>query len=268
VSGARQTTVAVREIVGLLLVCGLAGAVVWLHYDNAKLQSETTEWRRRNAPVARLAEDNERARELLAQTTNVAKTAVRDRQREVERLRAEVGELERRARAVAAQKAAEVAARLANRDPEQALAALENFRNVGRGSPATAVQTLVWAAMQADEATLLASIALGDDAREKAQQLLARLPEAARTKYPTPENLAALMVTREILRADAAQIVATTPVDVRRATVSVRLAGADGTETVATEFAADGWKVTVPKKLLVMLEKRLNPPAPVAGAKK
>jgi len=48
--------------------------------------------------------------------------------------------------------------------------------------------------------------------------------------------------------------------------VNVRLAGTDGEEKVPTELGADGWKVTVPKKLILVLEQRLNlrapPPAP------
>jgi len=130
------------------------------------------------------------------------------------------------------------------------------------------VQTLVWAALQADEPTLVASLALADNARDEALQLLVHLPESTRAKYPAPENLAALVVTDQILWADALQIVGDTPVDPQHVIVNVRLAVTDGEEKIPTELGIDGWKVTVPKKLILGLEQRLNPPAPPPAPQK
>lgn len=251
-----------KGVVVLALVGGLVGTVVVLRRENAQLAAQIAGQAGREQQEVSPKRPAEHDAQERGRGT-VARRAVGDtvqvRREEVARLQTQVGDLEAKARAEAEEKAANAAAIAANRDPERALAPLESFKNVGRGSPATAVQTLVWAALHGDEPTLLASIALADDAGEKARQLWARLPESARTKYPAPENLAGLMVTSEILRADAAQIVATAAVDARHALVSMQLAGVDGVEHVATELGADGWKITVPKKIMLALEKRLNP---------
>lgn len=253
----RTTT---QVIAGLLAVGGLAAGVLFLHRNTAKLQAQATALRGRNAPLTRLVEENQRTRELLARSETDATDAAQAFHQDVVQLREEVRTLEERARSAANQKAVAVAAIATNRDPDRALTLLENFQNAGRGTPSAAVQTLVWAVLQANEPVLVASLALTDDAREEALQLLAHLPESARAKYPAPENLAALMVTSEILRADALQIVATTPVDAQHVIVNVQLAGGDGVEKVPTELGPDGWKVMVPKKFILALEKRMNPP--------
>ena len=256
-----------QAFTGLLAIGVLASVIVYLHRDNAKLQTQVIALRGRDAPLTRMVEENQRAREFLAREKTDANEAARALHQDVVRLRSEVRELEEYARAAAAQKAAATAALAANLDPEMGLALLENFHNVGRGTPGAAVQTLIWAVLQAEERALVASLALASDAREEALQLLAHLPDSARATYPTPENLAALMVTNEILRVDAVQIVDTTPVDAQHVIVNVRLAGTDGTEKIPTELGADGWKVTVPKKMILGLEKRLNPSAPPAPKK-
>lgn len=246
----------------LALVAMLTVVIIGLHRDNAKLREQADALRRRNEPVTRLVAENQSTRELLARVTSDAADARDLLHQDVLQLRAEVQALEERARAAAAQKVAAAAAIATNREPEKALTPLENFQNVGRGSPAAAVQTLIWAALKAEESTLTASLVLMDDAREEALQLLAHLPDSARAKYSTPESLAALVVTNEILRADAVQITTTTPTDARHVVVGVRVAGVEGDEKVPTELTADGWKVMVPKKMILGLEQRLRPPAP------
>ena len=252
-----------------LLTLGVAGAeILYLHRDTAKLSARATALRGRNAAVTRLAQENQRTRELVTRAETDATDAAQAFHQDVVQLREEVRALEEKARAAATQRAAAAAAIAMNRDPARALTRLENFQNVGRGTPEAAIQTLMWAALKGDEPTLVASLALSDDAREKALQVLAHLPESARAKYPAPENLAALVVTDQILRADAVQIVSATPVDAQHAIVNVRLAGTDGEEKIPTELGVDGWKVTIPKKLISALYQRLNPPAPAPAPKK
>lgn len=255
--------------VGLLVAAAAGGwGLVAGHQQNAKLRAQAAALRERNAPVVRLATENQHTRDLVARAERDTAVASGVLHQEVVRLRAEIEALEDRAREAAAKKAAAAEAIAANRDPMGALMRLENFENVGRATPAAAIQTLIWAAMKGDDPSVIASLSLMADAREEAQQLWAHLPESSRAKYPAPENLAALVVTGEILRADALQISATTPVDASHAIVAVRLAGVDGEEKVPVELTFDGWKVQVPKKMILGLEKKLKPsPSPVAPAK-
>ena len=210
--------------------------------------------------MVRLAEENRHLRELVTRAKSDERDAAQALHGELVRARTEVAELEGKARAAAAQKLADAAALAANHDPEKGLARLEDFRDVGRGTPAAALQTAVWAALTGDERALAAALSVTGGARDAAEEVLAHFPAEARAKYPTVESLAALVVAGEILKADAAQLTGTVMTDAAHATVSVRLVDPDDEETVPMALGPDGWQVVVPKKLITALMLRLHPP--------
>jgi hypothetical protein len=92
------------------------------------------------------------------------------------------------------------------RDPEKGMMRLENMRNAGQGTPAAALQTLLWAAMKGDDPLMARIIGWEESVRPKAQALIDRLPVETRALYPTPEAMTALVFTRHILDVPAIHI--------------------------------------------------------------
>lgn len=252
----------------LLVICFVLGAGafgLWrLHQRTGRLRAQAEELRRNPAkPVpAREREEMQRLTALVAQIKKgdaAANDAVRA---ELATARREVAELEAAAqRAFAA--AAQAGPAKENRDPATAFARLEYFQNVGRVAPTDVVQTAVWAALKGDEVALRSCVSLSDDARRIAMAWLVELPEAARARYPTPENLAALAMTNEILKSAAAQIKDFTTVGPDRGFVTVfRIESGQQPQKVPVVREADGWRISVPPQILEALRRQVkNAPA-------
>ncbi len=132
-----------------------------------------------------------------------------DLQRERDRLRAlqpAAGELESQRRATAE------SARLQNEidvppaTPSTPPAALpigqwtpaREWKNRGQATPHAAVETALWAAAGGDVFTLRRLLSVGDDTRQAADSLLAKLPAETRALYPTPEDLISAFTIKNI----------------------------------------------------------------------
>lgn len=137
----------------------------------------------------------------------------------------------------------------------------ENFlRNIGRATPAAAVETALWAATGGDVETLVDGLLLEGDARERASQILAALPYSARGQYRTPEHLIALLTAREIPLAGI-QIMPPKKDDPAGTRVLARMPGADGkSRTVAVTLRQCGseWKMVVPLSAVEKFERMLG----------
>jgi hypothetical protein len=122
---------------------------------------------------------------------------------------------------------------------------LEHFQNKGQATPAAAFQTFVWAAMKGEDATLAGMIALDHAAREKGTAVVAALPEETRTKYPTPEKLAALFFAAALTGQPSAQVLDVSFPDAQHATVQVR-GLTDKTQKIPMQLGPQGWQIVVP----------------------
>ncbi len=180
---------------------------------------------------------------------------------EVAKLREEIERLSARTQAVA---------RLAVKNSEGAV--LLNLRpagawkNSGRGSPASAIETLLWAADGGDVEALASSILLDDEAKARAQAILDRLPEAARLNYGTPEKLIALLMARD---ADirAMQVLSESRNE-NEALVNVRVQKGDGKtkdEGYAFRQVGDAWRLVIPGKAVDKYGKKLTEPPKKGG---
>jgi hypothetical protein len=259
--------IAKRWQIGLLLIYAGAAAVAFfvLRKDNTRLGVQVDDLRQRNEAIVRWHEEDRRTRELLLRRTDAeAQNAERACHAELMQLREEVAGLEARARAAFDHKAAVTAAPETNRDPEKGMTRGEYFQNVGRATPSAAFQTLVWAALKGDDTTLEAMLSVTSAARSNAEELLGRLSADARAKYPTAESLAALMVTGEVVKSAAAQILGYEMSDAQHAIVSFRSSESDKIENVPMKLGADGWQVVVSTGAINALKKRMNhvPPEP------
>ncbi|MEO7599514.1 MAG: hypothetical protein ABIV50_11320 [Opitutus sp.] len=80
-----------------------------------------------------------------------------------------------------------------------------SWNNRGQATPRAAIETALWAAAGGDVMAMQSVLELDPAARSKAEELLNRLPPAARSSYVTPEALIA-SVTMKSIPLTAAQI--------------------------------------------------------------
>jgi len=245
----------------LIVAAGTAGLFA-LRRNNARLQQHLSSLRQQNAHMIQVAAENERTRDLVARAQAGEAEAAQEIRSELAQARAEMVDLqksaeERRAKKTAVTAAAE-SALATNRDPEKGFVRIENFSNTGRGTPATAFQTLVWAAAKGDDDTLASTLALTGAAREKADALIAALPADAQSKYPTPEKLVALFLASLLLNQTAVQIEGQTASDAQHITLIV--SSADGGKTNNFSFISSvvGWQLVVPDKVIDQVQNQLR----------
>lgn len=101
------------------------------------------------------------------------------------------------------------------------------------------------------------TIAWEESVRPEVQALIDQLPAELRARYPTPESLAALAISRHALEVSAIHITATTPADDSHATLTVEgLTGAD--EKLPMLRGADGWQLLAGKPMLEVLRQQLG----------
>ena len=245
--------------IGLLIA--LAALAGWgglhLRQNSSRLRDELAGLKQQGRTLESWREENRRMRTLIAQVQRNDADAARAIQADLAEARQEIAELERRAKAASANDAGGSVVAEANRDPEKALTRLEYFQNVGQATPAAAFQTLVWAAMKDDEVALRDLCYLDDATRQKAQALLASLPEAAREKYPNPESLIALAVAGELMKGSVLQIEGYTAMDSSTVRLTVR-AGPDGKEAkLPMRQSGDRWQFVVPEKAVDAIRRKM-----------
>ena len=248
-----------------LLVCVIAVGVMavgGLHWDSVRLRARVAEARRQHDRLDRLRAENRRTQELVAQSQADQAGAAQSIHADVVVARRTVAELEKRAAEKHAQFAAKTAtdavALETNRDPRTGLTRLEHFQNSGQGAPASAFQTLVWAALKGDDAMLAQVSTISSPARTKAEALIARLPENTRAQW-SPEKLAAMFFTGAFGEVTAAQVLAETPKDAGHVALSIRLAGGgkDATIPLLAQLGPSGWQVVFDDKLLGAVQKKI-----------
>jgi hypothetical protein len=146
----------------------------------------------------------------------------------------------------------------ARADPRLGLTRLEYFQNRGQATPSAALETLVWAALKGDEATLADVTTLNSATRAKAQAFIAQLSTEDRAKW-TPEKLGQLWFNGLFTELSAVQIVGETTDAAGEASVRLRLANRDDEEKLALRQTPNGWKVLAPSAAVDHLKKTLSP---------
>ena len=259
------------KIAIVVLVVGVSGAaIVFLHLSNAQLRQRLAALQLRNQTVTRLRSDNAELKDTLARAQGDEAVAREAIHADATRARAEIAEWEKRAaersQQLAAKTTAESAALEANRDPQKGLTRLEHFHNLGQASPDNAFQTLGWAALKGDDATLAQVSIVSAAARAKAEALIAGLPESGRAQW-TPEKLAAMFFTGALGEVTAAQVLAEDVKDPQHVALSVRLTGG-GKETaipLLAQLGANGWQIVFDERMLGAVQKKIanaeGPPA-------
>lgn len=251
------------KIALVVLAVGTGGAaIVFLHVNNAQMRQRLAARQLLSQTVTRLRADIAESKATLARTQG-DESAARDAiHTDVMRARAEEAEWEKRAaernQQMTAKAAAESAAIDVNRDPKKGLTRLEHFQNLGQASPGATFQTLAWAALKGDEATLAQVSTVSAAARAKAEAMISALPESGRARW-TPEKLAAMFFTGALGEVTAAQVLAEEAKDPQHVALSVRLMGG-GKEAIiplVAQWGSNGWQIIFDEKMLGAVQKKI-----------
>lgn len=124
------------------------------------------------------------------------------------------------------------------------LTRLEDLHDAGQQTPGAVVQTLLWASYRGENDALANALLLEPEARAKAADFLATLPESAREKLPRPESFAGLFLAEGLTNVTAVRIGDTTAIDPDNATV--RVEGIMGRDLqLPVRRTARGWQIVV-----------------------
>jgi hypothetical protein len=239
-------------VVVALLTAGGFGAAS-LRRQTEKIRSDTTELRQQLASIRAVHEQRRHAEAETAALAAAKGAVIRS---EIETARTAVSSLEKRAQEQYAEKLA--AAAVECRDPEKGMTRLENLKNAGQATPATAFETLAWAGRQGDYATMLATIAIDPSARAAAETLRNNLSPVQREKYGTPESVMALVLSKGFVTLSGIQIVSTEFVDEQTATLTVRgLVASD--QHLQMKLGPNGWRLFEGKDQLAWFQHELAP---------
>jgi hypothetical protein len=229
-----------------------AAGLVRLRQNTARLRFEAAELRRTTAGVGRLRGEN---RTLHRITTEAGADAVRV---QLMKARVELAGLERAAAERGGERASRAEGVGLNRDPENGPTPLEHFQNAGRGTPERAFQTIGWAALKGESAVLADALWVSGPTRQKAESLHARLPDAARSEFPTVESLVAVAVAGELLRSGSVHILGHTTVDARNAIVDISLDEGQKATRLPLRLGSAGWQLVVPEAAVDGLERQMK----------
>jgi RNA polymerase sigma factor (sigma-70 family) len=183
--------------VAALLAVSVATPLVLQYQANARLREEVASLRAERAAPPR-------AQPATAVTDADELERLRNEHNELLRLRSQVAQLRQQpaSQPKAASKEAirnpsdnrlteevENANRLLAKSPQIPMVHSNEFRNAGYATPVDSFHTLIWATANKDTSAMLSAVGLEPEARTRANELFAQMPEAIRQKYGTVDAL-------------------------------------------------------------------------------
>lgn len=161
---------------------------------------------------------------------------------------------------------AERESRPGNRMPEplepSQPAELPPWHYSGRGSPDTALETLLWAAAFGEAETLAESIELADDAAAEAAAFLASLPLDTRALFPEEESLVGTLLASQIPDGiESTEVVRRHVESASEIVLYVNLSGPRrraGETKLRFHYASGGWRLCVPAPIVAGLRYNLT----------
>lgn len=175
---------------GVAVVLGLG--LGWQRLEMAPPRAELEVLRDRQRDLARLRSEGERLRR--DQVSDAELERLRADRVAIQRLREEVAVVEASAEAKQRVRAAREAERFAigQRMPSA------EWRNVGAASPAAALETVLWAAAGGEVEVFARRIQFDPEGRKAAQAWWEGLPPAERARHESPEHLLAFLSIRDV----------------------------------------------------------------------
>lgn len=141
---------------------------------------------------------------------------------------------------------------------------VSSWRNAGRGTPAAALETGLWAAANGEIGQLAGMLWFNRASNAKAEALWASLPPAARAGHPSPEALIALLMAKD-LPLGALQLLGETGRGPDHTVVRARLQGNDGLtrdHNFTLRRGPGGWDVMVSESAIERYRALLRAPSP------
>lgn len=139
---------------------------------------------------------------------------------------------------------------------------IEDFRNEGTATPWATFQTMVWASLKGEDDALEKLFVLEPGAVEAANAFLNALPAESRGKFSSPERLASLLFSEEMLRKGAgAQIESTQLQDATHAIAKIRtwtVSGNSGTSDLPFVRTGGDWQLAVPRQVMESMIRKLR----------
>ena len=244
----------------LLVVSGAAIAGLQRYNQELRGKIENLSFPSKQAP--RLREENQRLKHLVELAQQGGSAAEEAMTAELANARSELRELQLTRERQVAEKQLRAKAELeslnANRNPENGPVRIENFQNLGRGTPSSAFQTLVWAAVTGEDETLAKAVLIEGNARTQLEELLSSFSPEARAKYQTPEKLVALFLAADIFKSAAAEIREQTSENPDRTILTVRAGDNQRDANIPLQRTLDGWRLAVSDEQVQKLIERLR----------
>jgi hypothetical protein len=129
--------------------------------------------------------------------------------------------------------------------PEKVTSASE-LKNLGKATPDTAVQTTIWAAIGGEVDVVANGITFTPAGRAKADAWFASLSDITRQQYGSPENVIALLVSRDAAGLAGMQVLGQKEISPNDVGVRVRFATNDGQtkdDNMIMHRTTDGWRL-------------------------
>lgn len=240
----------VRIVLLIVMVAVAVAAILRQRRLNDQFRRELAFIQRVAVERTRLRDENTRLAGIIERQNR--EEGAREIAADLERARQNLRALERREEQVVRTKAAGDIA--ANRDPEKGMVRLEHFRNMGRATPAAAVQTAIWAAASADFEEVGKTMMLSEAGRVKAQTLLDQQPTETRARFSSPEKLVGVLFAHDFTDEDGFQLVDTTANGAEKAVVRLRRLKhgvvQGGEREIPLRRSPNGWQMVVPDRAI------------------
>lgn len=189
-------------------VAVLGAGMIFLQQQNiAELRGEVAALRADLQEIAK-QQKSAAASSHSSQPTNLAaeRTALDAQRAELAKLREEMAALKKSAQEATRQVQAATQSSRGESSIPVKLTAAGDLKNVGRATASAAVETILAAAYGGDVETLANSIVLDPSSQAKAEELIARMPEAMRAQYGSADKLVALMLSKDAAALTGMQI--------------------------------------------------------------
>jgi hypothetical protein len=247
----------------LPLGAGLAG-LGWQYQTNATLRRELAQRQADAREQQRLESEHRR---LQSAQVPPGQLAIREQDRAA--LAGLANELEILRRRAAAQLPATAGPRSEPTSPaprpslREAFLSAEQWSNAGDKDALSALETALWASARGEMSALIPLLSIDEATRGRVSDLLARLPDGARSELGSPEQAIAL-VTASAIPLGGAQVVAQFS-DARDSTRMVlQLTDLDGRlreRVITLRATSDGWRLAVPDAAIDRYVTALRKPA-------
>ena len=253
----------------LALVAAVVAEIAVQQRTNTRLRSEVAALRQemrtadRNPQVS-AAEVQPRA---LPEAVLVAADGSSDKiaPTEWQQLRRDIDTLKARTQAIVQTQAAQSPD--SSGPPPGGFVAVGALKNLGRAVPTSALETMLWAAVQGDLDTLAGSLWLDKGARAKADAWFATLPPESQAQFGSPEKVLATLISSRVGKDLAAiGVVAQADQGPDLTLLRVRFQSAEGLQKDDRwpfRRTEDGWRMIINEKGLDSIGKLLGdkPPA-------